>query len=190
MMSWAPRCSNRNNEGTITPLPAACPASRPRFLPWGFQARPRSCGRRPDSRLAARPDRSARGSRLGHRRTTCRPPATTLCGRMLPCLPTSPCCAGSTSAAITRCRWQSCALFSFRRTEAEAPTKAMNSHGVIRSFRTDLNSSTLRRRGEGETANRVKIRPSIGFQHLIFRERPVFGKAGVRRKRRSAKCRP
>ena len=62
------------------------------------------------------------------------------------------------------CRWQSCALFSFWRTEAEAPTKAMRLRGVIRSIRTDLNSSTLRRRGEGETANRVKIRPSIGLE--------------------------
>src|SRR4029450_3786329 len=61
------------------------------------------------------------------------------------------------------CRWQSCALFSFRRTEAEAPTKAMSLRGVIRSFRTDRNSSTLRRRGEGETANRVEMRPGIGL---------------------------
>src|SRR5882757_10428558 len=60
---------------------------------------------------------------------------------------------------------RACALFFVQRTEVEALAKS--SRGVIRSFRLEF--STLRRRGEGETANRVKMRirrrdPTINFQ--------------------------
>jgi hypothetical protein len=62
---------------------------------------------------------------------------------------------------------RACALFFFQRTEAEALANATSSRGVIRSFRLEF--ATLRRRGEGETANRVKMRvgrrdPTINFQ--------------------------
>jgi hypothetical protein len=49
---------------------------------------------------------------------------------------------------------RACALFFVQRTEVEALAKS--SRGAIRSFRLEF--STLRRRGEGETANRVKMR--------------------------------
>src|ERR1700682_5826170 len=58
------------------------------------------------------------------------------------------------------------ALFSsFRRTEAEAPTKAVSSRGVIRSFRIDLNLALCGKEASGKPPNwaQMRARPNVRF---------------------------
>src|SRR6266481_3519129 len=72
--------------------------------------------------------------------------------------------------------------FFVQRTEVEPLAKS--SGGAIRSFRFEF--STLRRRGEGETANRVKMRirrrdPTINFQGTsVFARKRPRGIGGIR----------